>query len=149
MIELRSDWSEAVVNMQREMARLMDEVVNRKPPAVRFSPKTWQPAIDVYETDTEVVVLVELAGVKEDEVEVTVQDGMLTVRGRRKDARQGTMRTYSRMEILWGPFERDINLSANVDMDQVKAFYEAGVLEVILPKLGAEGPHRVNIRKGQ
>ena len=146
MIELRRDWSEVVVNIQREMGRLMDEVVSRKPPTVRFSPRTWQPAIDIYETDSEVVVLVELAGVKEDEIEVTVHNGVLTIRGERKDIKQGIKRTYFRMEILWGPFERDITLFANVNVDQIKAFYEAGILEIVLPKRGEEKPRRVNIR---
>ena len=146
MIELRRDWTEVVVDMQREMGRLMDEVVSRKPPTVRFAPKTWQPAIDVYETDSEVVVLVELAGVKEAEIEVIVHNGVLTIRGERKDIKQGIKRTYSQMEILWGPFERDITLSANVNVDQIKAFYEAGILEVVLPKLGEEKPRRVDIR---
>jgi HSP20 family protein len=146
MIELRRDWTEVVVDIQREMGRLMDEVVSRKPPTVRFAPKTWQPAIDVYETDSEVVVLVELAGVKEAEIEVIVHNGVLTIRGERKDIKQGIKRTYSQMEILWGPFERDITLSANVNVDQIKAFYEAGILEVVLPKLGEEKPRRVDIR---
>ena len=146
MIELRRDWSEVVVDIQREMGRLMDEVVSRKPPTVRFAPKTWQPAIDVYDTDSEVVVLVELAGVKEAEIEVIVNNGVLTIKGERKDIKQGIKRTYSQMEILWGPFERDITLSANVNMDQIKAFYEAGILEVILPKLGEEKARRVDIR---
>jgi len=146
MLELRRDWSEVVVNIQREMGRLMDEVVSRKPPTVRFAPKTWQPAIDVYDTDGEVVVLVELAGVKEAEIEVIVNNGVLTIRGERKDIKQGIKRTYSQMEILWGPFERDITLSANVNVDQIKAFYEAGILEVILPKLGEEKARRVDIR---
>jgi HSP20 family protein len=146
MIELRRDWSEVVVNIQREMGRLMDEVVSRKPPTVRFAPKTWQPAIDVYDTDGEVVVLVELAGVKEAEIEVIVNNGVLTIKGERKDIKQGIKRTYSQMEILWGPFERDITLSANVNVDQIKAFYEAGILEVILPKLGEEKARRVDIR---
>ena len=146
MIELRRDWTEVVVDIQREMGRLMDEVVSRKPPTVRFAPKTWQPAIDVYETDSEVVVLVELAGVKEAEIEVIVHNGVLTIRGERKDIKQGIKRTYSQMEIIWGPFERDITLSANVNVDQIKAFYEAGILEVVLPKLGEEKPRRVDIR---
>ncbi|MFP3880213.1 MAG: Hsp20/alpha crystallin family protein [Dehalococcoidia bacterium] len=146
MIELRRDWSETVVNIQKEMGRLMDEVVSRKPPTVRFAPRTWQPAIDVYETDSEVIVLVELAGVKEDEIEVIVHNGVLTIRGERKDIKRGIKRTYSQMEILWGPFERDITLSANVNVDQIKAFYEAGILEVILPKLGEEKARRVDIR---
>jgi HSP20 family molecular chaperone IbpA len=49
------------------------------------------------------------------------------------------------MEILWGPFERHIALPANVDVDQIKAFFEAGFLEVVLPKLGKEKPRRVSI----
>lgn len=76
----------------------MDEVVNRKPPAVRFSPKTWQPAIDIHETDSEVVALIERAGIREDEIEVTAQNGILVIRGERKDARQAIARTYPRAE---------------------------------------------------
>ena len=138
MIELRRDWSEVIVNIQKEMERLMDEVANRKPPSVHFAPKVWQPAIDVFETDSEIVVLVELAGVSEDEIEVTVHQDILTIRGIRKDIKRGIKRTYSRMEILWGPFERNVTLSANVNADEIKAFYEAGILEVVFPKRNEE-----------
>ena len=146
MIELRRDWSEVVIGIQREMGWLMDEVVSRKPPSVRFSPRTWEPPIDVYETAEDVIVLVELAGIKEDEIEVTVHNNVLIVRGERRDIKQGIKRTYSQMEILWGPFERDIVLPANVNVGQIKAFYEGGFLEIILPKLGEEKPRRVDIR---
>ncbi|MDY7019331.1 MAG: Hsp20/alpha crystallin family protein [Chloroflexota bacterium] len=123
-----------VISIQREMEWL-EKVVSRKPPTVRFSPRTWQPAIDVYETDEEVVVLIELAGGNQDEIELLVQSNILIVKGERRDIKQGIKRTYSQMEILWGPFERDIALPANVDAERVIAFYEAGFLEVILPKL--------------
>lgn len=146
MIESRRDWSEVVVNIQREVEWLMGDVVSRKPPVVRFSPKTWQPAIDVYETDKDVVVLVELAGLKEDEIEVVVHDNILIIKGERKDSKQGIKRTYSQMEILWGPFERDITLPANVNVNQIKAFYEAGFLEVVLPKLNKERPRHIDIK---
>ena len=146
MVELRRDWSEIVINLQREVGRLIDDVATRKPPMVRFSPKTWQPAIDVYETNRDVVVLVELAGIKEDEIEVTVDNNTLTIRGERRDIAQGIKRTYFQMEIFWGPFERDIVLPVNVNADQIKAVFEAGFLEVILPKMGKEKPHRVDIR---
>jgi HSP20 family protein len=147
MIELRKDWSEVVVNIQREVEWLMGDVVSRKPPMVRFSPKTWQPAIDVYETDKEVVVLVELAGLKEDEIEVAVLNNILVVKGERRDIKQGIKRTYSQMEILWGPFDRHIALPANVDVDQIKAFYEGGFVEVVLPKVDQEKPRHINIRQ--
>jgi len=145
MAELRREWSEVVISIHRDVGRLMDEVVGRKPPSVRFSPRTWQPAIDVFETDAEIVILAELAGLKENEIEVVVHDSVLTIRGERKDIKQGIKRTYYQMEILWGPFERSISLPSNVDVDQIKAFYEAGILEVVLPKQ-EEKTRRVNIR---
>lgn len=140
------EWPEIVVNMQREMERLMDDVASRKPPAVRFSPRTWQPAIDVYETDNDVVVLVELAGVKQDEIEVIVNNNILTIRGDRRDKKRGIKRTYSQMEILWGSLQREIPLLVSVNTNQVKAFYENGFLEVILPKLNEEKPYHVGIK---
>jgi len=124
-----------VISMQREVEWLIGEVVNRKPPMVRFSPRTWQPAVDVYETDEDVVVLVELAGIEQDEIEVSVQNNALMVRGERRDIKQGVKRTYFQMEILWGPFERSIALPANVDIERINAFYDVGFLEVVLPKL--------------
>ena len=146
MIELQKDWSGLVINMQREMERLMSDFTSRKPPMVRFSPRTWGPSVDVYETDSEVVILIELAGVKEDEMEVIIDNNVVTIRGDRKDIKQGIKRTYSQMEILWGPFERDIPLPAKVNASQVKAFYEFGFLEIVLPKSDKEKPRQVNIK---
>ncbi len=143
---LRGEWPEVVIHMQREVERVMDDVASRKPPAVRFSPRTWQPAIDVYETGSDVVVLIELAGVKRDEIEVIVDNNILTIRGYRKDSKQGIKRTYSQMEILWGSFQREIPLPANVNTNQVKAFYENGFLEVILPRLNKEKAHHIDIK---
>lgn len=143
---LRGEWPEVVIHMQREVERVMDDVASRKPPAVRFSPRTWQPAIDVYETGNDVVVLIELAGVKRDEIEVIVDNNILTIRGYRKDSKQGIKRTYSQMEILWGSFQREIPLPANVNTNQVKAFYENGFLEVILPRPNKEKAHHIDIK---
>jgi len=146
MLELRRDWSELVINLQKEMERLMDDFATRKPPMVRFSPKTWEPSVDVYETENEVVILIELAGVKEDEIEVAVDNKIVTIRGDRKDIKRGIRRTYSQMEILWGPFERNISLTTNVDVSQVKAYYESGFLEIVLPKLNDDKYRQVNIK---
>jgi len=146
MARSRDYWPGVVVGMQKQVDWLMADVVSRKPPMVRFSPKTWQPAVDVYDTDAEMVVLVELAGVKEDEVEVTVQNDVLWVRGERRDVSRGIKRTYSQMEIMWGPFERSVALPSNVDVDQIRAFYGAGFLEVVIPKLVGRKPRRVDIR---
>jgi HSP20 family protein len=143
---LRGELPEVVIHMQREVERVMDDVASRKPPAVRFSPRTWQPAIDVYETSNDVVVLIELAGVKQDGIEVIVDNNILTVRGYRKDSKQGIKRTYSQMEILWGSFQREIPLPVNVNTNQVEAFYENGFVEVILPRLNKEKAHHIDIK---
>ena len=141
MAKSQKDWPEIVISMQRQVEWLMADVVSRKPPMVSFVPKTWQPAIDVYETEMEVVVLVELAGIKEDEIEITIfprgqekgvsqsdltlltgDKNVLVIKGDRKDIKQGIKRTYSQMEILWGPFERDIVLPAKIDIDNIQVY---------------------------
>lgn len=146
MVELRSDWTEIVVTMHREMERLLGDFSSRKPPSVRFSPRTWAPAVDVFETADEVVALFELAGVKEDQIEVEVYGKELIVRGERQDVKQGTSRSYTQMEIIWGPFERRIVLPAAVEVEKTKAFYENGFLEIVLPKLKVETRRRVEIK---
>lgn len=146
MVELRRDWTEVVVSMQREMERLLGDFTSRKPPSVRFSPKAWAPDVDVYETADEVVILVELAGVKQEEIEVEVHGTALIVRGERRDIKQGVRRSYSQMEILWGPFERSITLPTAVQVEETKAFYEGGFLEIVLPKLDMKTSRKVEIR---
>ncbi len=146
MVELRSDWTEIVVTMHREMERLLDDFSSRKPPSVRFSPRTWAPAVDVFETADEVVALFELAGVKEDQLEVEIYGKELIVRGERQDVKRGISRSYTQMEILWGPFERRVTLPAAVEVENTKAFYENGFLEVVLPKVKAEVRRRVEVK---
>lgn len=138
MVELRRDWSEVIITMRREMERLLGDFTSRKPPSVRFSPRAWEPAIDVYETTDDIVVLVELPGLKQEEIEVVVHGNILIIRGERQDIKQGIRRTYYQMEILWGSFEKGITLPSVVDANQTKAYYEAGFLEIVLPKLREE-----------
>lgn len=146
MVGLRSDWTDIVVIMHREMERLLGDFSSRKPPAVRFSPRTWAPAVDVFETADEVVALFELAGIREDQIEVEVYGKELVVRGERQDVKQGINRSYTQMEILWGPFERRVTLPAAVEVEKTKAFYQNGILEVVLPKMKVEARRRVEVK---
>jgi len=135
--------------MQREMDRLLDHLAGSKPPQVRFSPSAWEPAIDVYETDEQVVVTVELAGVRQSDMEIMVADGIFTIRGeRKKTLRASGKRAYHRMEITSGPFERSITLPAAVDTRNSKATYEDGLVEVILPKAKKGGTLTLKIKTG-
>ena len=148
MIELRQDWTREILNVRQEMERFFGDFATRKPPSVRFSPRTWEPAIDIYETAEEIVVLVELAGMAQEEIDIEVGAKTLIVRGHRKDVKQGIRRSYYQMEILWGPFERNIMLPVAVDTSQARAFYESGLLEVVLPKAREVQIHQVRIKMG-
>ena len=148
MIELRQDWTREILNVRQEMERFFGDFATRKPPSVRFSPRTWEPAVDVYETTEEIVVLVELAGMEQEEIEVEVSAKTLLVRGHRKDVKQGIRRSYYQMEVLWGPFERSIVLPMAVDASQTKAFYESGLLEIVLPRLPEGQTRQVRIKAG-
>lgn len=147
MVQLRSDWRTQIDIMQQEMQRLLNHLAGSKPPQVRFSPAGWEPAIDVYETDDEIVVIVELAGVKESDIEILVDRDKFTIRGeRRKAVVTSVRRTYYQMEIMSGPFVRSIALPVAVDTTESKAYYEDGLVEVILPKAGKGKTHKVDIR---
>lgn len=146
MVELRRDWTEVVVSMQREVERFIGDFASRKPPSVRFSPRAWAPAVDVYETLDEVVVIVELAGVKQEEIEIEVHGKLLVVRGERRDIKQGVRRSYSQIEIMWGPFERNIALPSAVNVAETKAYYDDGILEIVLPKLDMQTGYKVEIK---
>ena len=120
--------------MQREMERLLEHFGRSKPPVVYFAPRVWEPAVDVYQTEEEIVVTVELAGIRQEEIEVEVEGNTLVVRGERREASAQSRRSYHQMEIQKGSFERSIVLPAPVDREQIRAFYEDGLLKIVLPK---------------
>jgi len=146
MVGFRRDWLFDIDSMQREMEQLLDHFASRKPPSVRFSPWAWEPAVDLYETPDEVVVMVELAGVGEEDFEIIVDGNTLAVRGERREPSATGKRTYYQMEISKGPFERSILLPVAVDVDATRASYQDGILEIVLPKRQGGRTHRVKIR---
>lgn len=146
MVQFRRDWIENIDSMQREMEQVLDQFATRKPPSIRFSPRAWEPAIDMYETPQAVVVMVELAGLRQEDIDITVHAKNLLIRGERRESQEGNKRTYYQMEISKGHFERGILLPMAVDIDQTKASYNDGILEIILPKRIDDQIRKVDIR---
>ena len=109
----------------------------------------FRPRVDVYRTDDPpaITVVVELAGIDPDGVELAVTDGVLVIRGRRQRT-AGRGRTYQHMEIDYGPFERRIAVDVPIDSDAAQAIYDNGLLSIRLPIAGrAAGPVRVNVTR--
>ncbi len=118
------------------------------PGSPRFCPPVIEPAVDVYETEREVVVVAEIAGILEGEVEIIVDGRKLVVSGERRPSARRPGRLYAQMEICHGPFRRELLLPTEVAPDKARVEYSRGMLEIALPKVRrrADRPVRIVIR---
>ena len=96
--------------------------------------KGWKPLTDVFETDENVVVMIDIAGISINDVRLTLHNNVLTIRGIRREHPLSEKRHYHIMEIDFGPFERRIELPARIDPDRAERRYLQGFLEIVLPK---------------
>jgi HSP20 family protein len=94
----------------------------------------WQPVLDVFETEKSIVVRVELAGVRRDDLQVSVDGDVLRVRGVRRPPSESDVERLHRMEIAFGPFERTLSIPVPFEREQVAAHLADGFLRVTLPK---------------
>ncbi len=115
------------------------------PGSPHFCGPFMEPPVDVYQTETDVVVLVEIAGISDEEVELEVEGNTLIVRGERKPLPGPSRRVYSQMEIAHGPFQRQLVLPAEVNPEAVKVVYKCGILEIVLPKASASSGRQLRI----
>ena len=119
----------------RELAREMEETFGRFFPAwSEERAYAWMPAVDMVEEKDEIVVKADLPGLDQKDIEVTVHDGTLTIRGERKEEKEEKKDDYYYAERSSGTFMRSLPLPKGVDADKVKATFKKGVLEVHLPK---------------
>jgi HSP20 family protein len=107
---------------------------------------TWAPAVDIFETDGEIVVKAEVPGIARDQVRVEVDDGVLTLRGERKFEKEVKEENYHRVERTYGAFHRSFTLPDSVDPDKVRAELKDGVLEVRLGKREQAKPKQIHVK---
>jgi len=134
-IAIREPW-----NLFNRFNRDMDGFLDSPSATVAFIP-----AVDVHEEKERFVVKADLPGVKPDEIEVTAEKGILTLRGERKSDRTEQSEGYERVERVTGSFTRRFALPENVQADAIKAKFTHGVLEVSIPKQPVVPAKRVNV----
>ncbi len=134
-------------SLQGDMNRLFDRFFDGRP-ANGGSNRRWIPAMDLVETDEDLVVRADLPGISEDDVEIEIKDNVLTVSGERKAEHEQKGEGYHRVERSFGRFARSLSLPRGVDADAVKAGFDEGVLEIRIPKPAEAKPTRVEIGKG-
>lgn len=105
----------------------------------------WEPAIDVYETDTDFVLKAELPEVEEKDVHVSMEGNILTIRGERRREEEVKEENYHRTERFYGSFCRSFALPDTVDRDKIKATFKGGVMKLSLPKKEAVKPKEIKI----
>jgi HSP20 family protein len=124
-------------SMERRMRRMFEEI--------GFAP-TLLPAADVYETDEEIVLEVEVPGYDEKELGIEVSDHRLTIKGERKETTEQKEKAFRLHERLEREFERRFSLPAEADTEHIEAKFVKGVLEVHAPKLSVSKPQKVEIK---
>ena len=136
-------WTE-LAGMQNEMSRLMNGLLegNGK------STQSWVPALDVWETDSEIVYAFDMPGIPEDQISVEAEDGSLTVTAERKRTNELSEDRFYRFERRHGTFTRTIGLPQGVSEDAIKADYQNGVLEIHVAKPEQAKPRRIQIGSG-
>ncbi len=106
---------------------------------------SWTPAVDIYETDDAIVLEAELPGMNEKDIEVKVEDNVLTIRGERKFEEKRKEENYYRMERFYGAFQRSFTLPPNIETNKIKAEYKKGILKVTMPKKEQAKPKQIKI----
>jgi HSP20 family protein len=113
-----------------------EDLSNPSGDAIRWrtlkSPLSWRPPTDVYETESALMIRVELAGMREADFSIGYSERLLTIRGARQDTQE--RRAYHQMEIPFGEFFIEIELTVAIAADQIAATYQDGFLRIVLPK---------------
>lgn len=107
--------------------------------------RPWAPAVDILETENELILKADLPEVKQDQIDIRVEDGTLTLRGERKFEAVKDEKGYHRIERSYGTFSRSFSLPDSIDPEHVKATFKDGVLTVTLPKKEISKPRQIKV----
>ena len=132
-----------LASLQTEMSRLLNGVLEGN----GRTTQSWVPALDVWETPSEVVYAFDLPGIPEDAIAIEVSDDTLTVSAERTKTDETAEDGFYRFERRYGSFARAVGLPQSVEQDQISARYENGVLEVRVPKPEEQKPRRIELSK--
>ncbi len=130
-------------NLQEQVNQLFDSATPAQ--ADNSALTSWAPAVDIHETENEVVLKADIPGVNEKDIDVRVENNTLTVRGERSFNSEVKEDNYLRIERTYGSFSRSFGLPTTVNTEAIKAEYKNGVLTVEMPKRAESKPKQVKI----
>ena len=134
-----------MVSLQREMNRVFDSFFNGVDEPGLLN-GTWVPAVDVAEGDDTYTVKMELPGVNKEDVKITLESNILTIRGEKRAEGEVKEKNYHRTERSYGSFQRSFTLPTTVKNDKIDAVYKDGILTVTLPKAEEAKPKQIEVK---
>jgi HSP20 family protein len=132
--------------LQEQVNRLFGNELERAGEASNLT--TWAPAVDIYETEHELVVKADLPEVEAKELDIRVENNVLTIRGERKFEKKVNEDNYLRVERAYGSFSRSFSLANTVNSEAIKADYQNGVLTLTIPKREEAKPKQIKVNVG-
>ena len=133
-----------VSTFQDQINRLFTEAFNRSSDEASLTP--WSPAVDIYETEQNLVVKADLPDIKSEELDIRVENNILTIRGERQFEKKVNESNYLRVERAYGSFSRSFSLANTVNTEAIQAGYENGVLTLTIPKREEAKPKQIKVR---
>jgi len=141
---IRWEPAREMMTLRDAMDRLFDDAFTRP---LRLSDNQWSiPAVDMYQTDNDIVVKAALPGIKAEEVQINVTGDLLTIKGEVRQKEESKEKAYHLREQRWGAFERTLALPTDVVADKAKAEFDNGILTITLPKAEAVKPKTISIK---
>jgi HSP20 family protein len=135
-----------VLNMQREINRMFDSFFRSEiPEGSPLAESVWTPAVDIAEDENGYIVKVELPGVAREQVKITMQDNVLSIKGEKVQENESRTSSFHRTERSYGSFERRFSLPSNVRQDSIDATFKDGILTVALPKAEEAKPKQIEV----
>ena len=130
-------------SLQEQFNRLFNEAFDRSSEEGGLTP--WAPAVDIYENEHELVVKADLPDIKPEELDIRVENNILTLRGERKFEKKVEEKNYLRVERTYGSFSRSFSLANTVNSEAIKAEYKDGVLTLTVPKREEAKPKQIKV----
>jgi len=123
-----------IVNIQRGINRMFDSFFSGTGWDEEIGTSVWSPAVDIAENENEYVVKMELPGLGKDDVKITTQENILTVRGEKKKEKEAKGSSFHRIERSYGEFQRSFTLPGTIKHEEIAATFKDGILTITMPK---------------
>ncbi len=138
-----------MITLRDKMNKLFEDAFVQRGEDKDMISSAWLPAVDIFESDNELVLTAEVPGIDEKDIEISLENNVLSIKGERKFDKETKEENYHRIERSYGTFYRSFTLPSHVDSEKINAVHENGILKIRMSKKHELKPKKVKILKPQ